>query len=272
MTKSPAPRRFFSGATLAQATMSAARHYQVPSEELAYRLRDRRHGFTHKQRGVVIEVDPAAPRRSPAAPGETVAATRSERPAPIQEPSAAAPRAAAAAPRAERRAPPRRSGERDADAAPLVAARPEHLPLAAAAMADLVRLAGLELAAEVALVDGRLRVELVGPDEERCAAHGAELLEAFEHLLRRALQTAAHERLACEVDCRGQRASRQGELESLARAAAAAVRKNGRPVLLDPLPPAERRIVHQALSEFPDLESRSVGEGADRRVEIRRRD
>ena len=53
-------RRFFSGATLAQALMTAARHHHLAPEEIAYRERDRRHGFTHRVRGVVIEVGRAS--------------------------------------------------------------------------------------------------------------------------------------------------------------------------------------------------------------------
>jgi len=69
-------RRFFSGDTLQQALVQAANHYHLQPEEIAYHQIDKRHGFIKVRRKVVIEVDPAAPRREagaaePAEAGET---------------------------------------------------------------------------------------------------------------------------------------------------------------------------------------------------------
>ena len=60
-------RRFFSGDTLQQALVQAANHYHLQPEEIAYHAIEKRHGFTKVRRKVVIEVDPAAPRREPGA-------------------------------------------------------------------------------------------------------------------------------------------------------------------------------------------------------------
>jgi predicted RNA-binding protein Jag len=56
-------RRFFSGDTLQQALVQAANHYHLQPEEIAYHQIEKRHGFIKVRRKVVIEVDPAAPRR-----------------------------------------------------------------------------------------------------------------------------------------------------------------------------------------------------------------
>jgi predicted RNA-binding protein Jag len=97
-------RQFFSGNTVEQAIMSAARHFEVEPDRLAYRLRDKKHGFLNARKRVVIEVDPA----SPALSNDAVAAA----PTYAQE----APRA----PRSES-VPPRRAIEADeeVDAAPV---------------------------------------------------------------------------------------------------------------------------------------------------------
>ncbi len=57
-------RRFFAGNTLPQALMAAARYHGLSPDELAYRLRDKRHGFVTRVRRFIVEVDPAAPLRS----------------------------------------------------------------------------------------------------------------------------------------------------------------------------------------------------------------
>jgi spoIIIJ-associated protein len=47
------------------------------------------------------------------------------------------------------------------------------------------------------------------------------------------------------------------------------VRRTGRSVTLEPMPPNERRIVHLALAKDPTVGTSSVGEGESRKVAIR---
>lgn len=56
-------RRFFSGKTLDQAVMMAARHYEIDPEALAYRQIEKKHGFLRTRKAVMIAVDPDQPRR-----------------------------------------------------------------------------------------------------------------------------------------------------------------------------------------------------------------
>jgi len=86
-------RRYFSGHTLQQALMRAASHYGCRPEELAWKEVEKRHGFLKVRRGVIVEVDPAAPRRepggttAPSAPAPAVVEPRREpRPA-AEEPT-----------------------------------------------------------------------------------------------------------------------------------------------------------------------------------------
>ncbi|MGH9464462.1 MAG: R3H domain-containing nucleic acid-binding protein, partial [Thermoanaerobaculia bacterium] len=59
------------------------------------------------------------------------------------------------------------------------------------------------------------------------------------------------------------------ELRELAQRAAAKVRERGRPWHLEPMAPHERRIVHLALADDPEIETESVGEGYLKRVRIK---
>ena len=63
-------RTFFSGNTLEQAVLAAARHHGLDPERVAYTLRDKKHGFLNIRRNVVITVDPAAPERELTQPEE----------------------------------------------------------------------------------------------------------------------------------------------------------------------------------------------------------
>ncbi|MDP6100744.1 MAG: R3H domain-containing nucleic acid-binding protein, partial [Dehalococcoidia bacterium] len=50
------------------------------------------------------------------------------------------------------------------------------------------------------------------------------------------------------------------------------VRKTGQPATLEPMPAFERRLVHLALSSFPDIITESTGTGMSRKVVIRQLD
>ena len=65
-------RRFFSGRTLQAAVLSAASHYGIEPEELAYEEIDKRHGLLKSRSKVVIAVDPVDPRRPAAGAREAV--------------------------------------------------------------------------------------------------------------------------------------------------------------------------------------------------------
>ena len=70
------------------------------------------------------------------------------------------------------------------------------------------------------------------------------------------------------VDVHHYKRNREEALNALAQRLAARVRETHEPMALEPMPPAERRIVHLALAEDPDVATESVGEGDARKVMI----
>jgi spoIIIJ-associated protein len=70
------------------------------------------------------------------------------------------------------------------------------------------------------------------------------------------------------VDVEGYRRRREEALEDMAFQAAERVRRTGKPVTLEPMPPSERRIVHLSLSKDPTVSTSSVGQGDARKVSI----
>jgi hypothetical protein len=60
----------------------------------------------------------------------------------------------------------------------------------------------------------------------------------------------------------------EGRLTDKALFAAFQVRRTGKPFRLDPMPPAQRRVIHQALANHPDVATASEGEGSNRRVVV----
>ena len=70
------------------------------------------------------------------------------------------------------------------------------------------------------------------------------------------------------IDVDGYRRRREEALHDIAERAAAEVREYGGEVVLASMPPAERRIIHLALMDEPDLETASEGDGPHRRVKV----
>lgn len=68
------------------------------------------------------------------------------------------------------------------------------------------------------------------------------------------------------VDVGDWREKREEQLKRMALAAAQRVKFSGESVVMPYLSGAERRIVHLALAENPDVETRSEGEGRERRL------
>lgn len=270
-------RRFFSGSTLAQALMAASRHFHLPPEELAYQQREKRHGFTHKARGVVIEIDPGAPRReggsggtSPAVPRVGAVPPRAAEPV-ARERAVSPGRGREERPPLERRARPESGVGREGRRPEVAEPGEEHVAAVRGAAETLLRLAGLAVEVDARVGRGRVQVRLEGTDATWLAERGPEPFEALEMLVKRMASTDGGESIPLAIDPPGGRDEREGELRSLALAAAQAVRRTGRAVELDPLPSRDRRVIHLALAEEVDLVTESRGEGRERRIEIRLR-
>ena len=114
-------------------------------------------------------------------------------------------------------------------------------------------------------------LDIEGRDAELLQAQTGELLEALQHLVNqvfgRSLEAGA--RLVCDVN--GFRATREAELQAMANLAANRVRQTGMAFTFEPMSANERRIIHLTLADSPDLFTESIGEGADRKLRIARK-
>jgi spoIIIJ-associated protein len=70
------------------------------------------------------------------------------------------------------------------------------------------------------------------------------------------------------VDIAGYKKRRYESLQDLALRLAEQVKRNRRLIMLEPMPADERRIIHLALSDHPDVTTQSMGEGDMRKVAI----
>jgi len=70
------------------------------------------------------------------------------------------------------------------------------------------------------------------------------------------------------IDCENYRVRREESLVRLAYETADKVTMYGRSILLEPMNPYERRLIHTTLNDVSDIETKSEGEGVYRRVRV----
>ena len=112
-------------------------------------------------------------------------------------------------------------------------------------------------------------LNLSGPDSGLALSENAELLDAFEVILFQMFGRSLDRSQRIICDAEGFRQTRKSELQAMARFAGEQVRKTGRPFTFGVLNSTERRIIHVTLQQEEDLATESVGEGRDRRLQVR---
>lgn len=93
-------------------------------------------------------------------------------------------------------------------------------------------------------------------------------LDALQYLTTMVVNKNTSEHVRVKLDTENYRERRQKTLETLARSLARKVKKTGRKVVLEPMNPYERRIIHYTLQSDPGVETHSEGEEPYRKVVI----
>jgi spoIIIJ-associated protein len=109
-------------------------------------------------------------------------------------------------------------------------------------------------------------VRFSGPDVELLLANKGELLLALELLTMEMLHMSADEHSLLQFDAHDYRALRIEELRLSAMTAAEKVKKTKVPFEFSPMTSRERRIIHLALRNEPEVRSESSGMGPHRQV------
>jgi spoIIIJ-associated protein len=117
--------------------------------------------------------------------------------------------------------------------------------------------------------DEGCQLNLSGEDVPLLLSENGEMLDAFETLLFQIYGRELDRQHRFICDAEGFRQTRKAELQAMARFAADNVRKNGRPFTFGVLNSTERRVIHLTLQEVEDLITESVGNGRDRRLQVR---
>lgn len=128
---------------------------------------------------------------------------------------------------------------------------------------------GFDLSVSSEWTEEGCMLNLSGEDAHFALAENGELLDAFEVVLFQIYGRQLEREHRFVVDAEGFRQTRKAELHAMARFAAEQVRKNGRAFTFGVLNATERRIIHTTLQKEDDLITESVGDGRDRRLQVR---
>ena len=97
--------------------------------------------------------------------------------------------------------------------------------------------------------------------------HGS-TLDALQYLTSLVVNRDAENRKRIVLDAENYRARRQQALEKLAERMAKRVMRTKKSVVLEPMLPNERRIIHTVLQNYEKVATKSIGEEPNRRVVI----
>ena len=128
-----------------------------------------------------------------------------------------------------------------------------------------------ELSAQVAqesLERETLTLAVTGPDASLLVGTHGQNLDALQYLLMLMTNKGQANRLRVIVDADSYRARRARKLSEFANELAAEVGKTGQEAITDALNPMERRIIHTALVDHPDVQTYSEGDEPNRYVVI----
>jgi spoIIIJ-associated protein len=133
---------------------------------------------------------------------------------------------------------------------------------------DLLDLMSMDTDVEAHVRDNNLVLEVIGEDLGLLIGRRGETLAALQFVLNLVLAKRLKKWARVVVDVEGYRARREETLGGLARRIAFRVNETGQPIALEAMPANERRIIHMALADNPNVATGSVGEGDHRKVVI----
>jgi len=140
--------------------------------------------------------------------------------------------------------------------------------------------------------EGRIKIDIKISDARSLIGERGATLAMFQHVVRRVVTKKNSETKApsppssddflsdvnlpprageqqVDIDVNGYKTMRENVLKDFAQDIAQKVRAQKKSVELEPMPSFDRRIIHLALSSFPDLATESMGEGNGRYIVVR---
>jgi spoIIIJ-associated protein len=137
-------------------------------------------------------------------------------------------------------------------------------------LSNLLKLLGID--AEILVTRGEgdspLTLNINGDDLGALIGRHGQALASLQYILRMIIAEKQKSWIPINIDVAGYKQRRYESLQRLALRLADQVKVSRRPINLEPMPADERRIIHMALSENPEVTTQSTGDGEQRKVTV----
>ena len=135
-------------------------------------------------------------------------------------------------------------------------------------LGTLLRLMGVTGRVEVLSDEIPVTLNIEGDELGILIGRRGQTLASLGHITKLIVAARLKAWLPLNVDVAGYKKRRQDSLQRLALYLAEQVKSRHSAITMEPMPPAERRVIHLSLADHPDVVSHSIGEGENRKVVI----
>lgn len=267
--------------TLDEARRLAAEQLGAAPDDVTIKVLEEKKGLFGKAGSVKVQASAKAA-KAPKTSAKASKAAAAPAPAPVAEPEPV-----------EEEAPAKPKGRRKAEK-PVPAEKPAAVEAAAPAAAesdepasegpvatqedadklmgflnDIIESGGLKAEVTLGSLQGKyINLELQGRDVSYLVGKRGEVLNALQYMGNVISSRQLGNGVRVVLDGNNFRRVREEKLSAQAHEIAEQVKANGMEAVLDPLPAFERRLVHQALADYPGVVTYSEGEEPNRKVVI----
>jgi len=123
----------------------------------------------------------------------------------------------------------------------------------------LLEIMGIQSVSEVTGEDDGINIDIKTANSARVIGKRGDILDAIQCMAGAVANIGREEYKKVIVDCENYRAQREETLKSLAVKLAKTAVETGRKMMLEPMPPYERRIIHAALMDNTEVKTTSEG-------------
>ncbi len=141
--------------------------------------------------------------------------------------------------------------------------------LAKLRLEEMLTYFGVNTSAKADFDESTITLSVQSDDTGRLIGRHGETLDALQQLVNALVRAHTAEHVYISVDVGDYKKARAEALSESAKNDAQHVAQTGEPRTLRPMNAAERRIVHMALADIPEVVTESQGDGRERRVVIK---
>jgi spoIIIJ-associated protein len=121
---------------------------------------------------------------------------------------------------------------------------------------------------ETAFEEGAIKFQILGDNAGILIGKKGQTLDAIQYLVEKIINKKSEQRIRVTVDIEGYMENRISRLEGMALKMAAKAKKIAKPVTIGQMNAQERKIVHLALKNDPNVRTQSMGDGYLRKIVV----